>query len=168
MRSTAAKMSHLDRRSTHDRTGLLVGQIVQINDRGEAVVDYPGNPGGPLKARSVIQTPGDYGRVNRQAVPVLLAFENNDPLFPIIIGMLRETLYDVRHGEALPWIEGRPQDALLDGRRVTIDAKDEIVLRCGKGSVIITKDGKIVLKGTKIVSRSSGQNKIKGASVMIN
>jgi hypothetical protein len=48
------------------------------------------------------------------------------------------------------------------------DAKDEIQLRCGKSSVTLRKDGKIEIKGTQIVSRASGVNRIKGASVAIN
>ncbi|MCC6418741.1 MAG: hypothetical protein IT429_10940, partial [Gemmataceae bacterium] len=48
------------------------------------------------------------------------------------------------------------------------DAKEEIVLRCGKSSITLRKDGKVVVLGAEVVSRASGTNKIKGAAVRIN
>jgi len=51
---------------------------------------------------------------------------------------------------------------------VVFDAKKEIVLRCGKASITLTKAGKVMIKGTYVVSRSSGANKIKGASIALN
>ena len=43
-----------------------------------------------------------------------------------------------------------------------------MVLRCGKASITLTQAGKILLDGTYVVSRSSGANRIKGASVQLN
>jgi hypothetical protein len=44
----------------------------------------------------------------------------------------------------------------------------EIVLRCGKASITLTRAGKIIIRGAYLLNRSSGVNKIKGASVQIN
>jgi hypothetical protein len=49
-----------------------------------------------------------------------------------------------------------------------IEGRDEVVLRCGQGSITLRADGKIVIKGTQLVSRASDTNKIRGASVQIN
>lgn len=49
-----------------------------------------------------------------------------------------------------------------------ITAEREIVLRCGKASITLTREGKIILRGTYISSRSSGVNRIKGGSVQLN
>jgi hypothetical protein len=62
----------------------------------------------------------------------------------------------------------RPSEAILDGQRIVFDAQNEIVLRCGKSSLTLRKDGKVVVRGTEIVSRASRTNKIKGAAVQIN
>jgi hypothetical protein len=59
-------------------------------------------------------------------------------------------------------------EVLVDGDRVEIGAEREIVLRCGKASLTLTRSGKIVLRGTYILSRSSGPNKIKGGSIQLN
>ena len=59
-------------------------------------------------------------------------------------------------------------DVSLDGERLTLTADKEIVLRCGKASVTLTRAGKIIIRGAYLSNRSSGVNKIKGASVQIN
>ena len=52
--------------------------------------------------------------------------------------------------------------------RLELIAEREIVLRCGEASLTLTRAGKIILRGTYVLSRSSGVNKIKGGSVQIN
>ena len=56
----------------------------------------------------------------------------------------------------------------MDGERLIFRANEEIVLRCGKASITLTKAGKIILRGAYVLSRSSGVNRIKGGSVQIN
>lgn len=53
-------------------------------------------------------------------------------------------------------------------KTVTIGADEELTLRCGKSSITLTKSGKVIVKGTKIVSRSLGENKIRGAQISLN
>ena len=62
----------------------------------------------------------------------------------------------------------KPEIAVVDGKRVRIEADSEISLKCGKGSITINKQGKIVILGTDLISRSRGLNRIKGAAVNIN
>lgn len=59
-------------------------------------------------------------------------------------------------------------DADVDGRRVRIAAKDEIVLRCGEASITLRRNGKVVVRGTHVETYSSGTNRIKGGQVKIN
>jgi hypothetical protein len=42
------------------------------------------------------------------------------------------------------------------------------VLRCGKASITLTSAGKVLIRGTYVLSRSSGVNKIKGGSIQLN
>ncbi|MCS6326163.1 MAG: hypothetical protein H8K06_03605 [Nitrospira sp.] len=62
----------------------------------------------------------------------------------------------------------RPKEMVIDGERLIIEGKEEIVLRCGSGSITLRKDGKIVIRGAHILSRSSGPHRIQGGSVSIN
>ena len=56
----------------------------------------------------------------------------------------------------------------LKGKKIYIEAGEEIQLTCGGGTIRIDRRGKVVVRGTDIVSRARGSNKIKGASVAIN
>ena len=143
----------------------LVGHIVSLGKDGHVLVDYPGNTLGPVAARSTVSQPLEDASDN---IPVLIVLENGDPALPIIVGDVRDTLLlnrEVRKADLE--IEGH-REILVDGKKIAFEAAEQIELRCGKSSVILTKEGKIVLKGTEIVSRASRTNKIKGASVSIN
>ena len=59
-------------------------------------------------------------------------------------------------------------EALVDGRRVVVEAEDEIVLRCGEASITLRRNGRVVVRGTYVETRSKGVNRIKGGSVQIN
>jgi hypothetical protein len=61
-----------------------------------------------------------------------------------------------------------PVEAVVDGERVTIEAEHELELRCGKASIVLRASGEIVIRGASLLSRSSGANRIKGATVEIN
>ena len=56
----------------------------------------------------------------------------------------------------------------ISGRQIEIHADSGLLLKCGKGSISIKEDGTIIVKGSRLLSRSSGINKIKGAAVQIN
>lgn len=155
-----------------------IGTIVDVTEQGVAIVDFPENRGQPMMARSTL------GEIEKSQLtdfpaPVLLVFEQSDPLKPIITGFVNKVLFT----EQLTVMKGRPEkdqkadvfeysgnaaDATIDGKKITFDAKQEILLRCGKSSILLRKDGKIVIKGTNLISRSSATNKIKGSSVSIN
>jgi hypothetical protein len=64
--------------------------------------------------------------------------------------------------------QGEPVDAILDGRRVVIDAREEIVLRCGKASITLRRNGRVIIRGTYVETDSEGVNRIKGGTVRIN
>jgi hypothetical protein len=133
-------------------TAPVVGRIVQCGADGAALVDFPGNPfGRPVAARTT--APIELGCVGSEAV---LLFENGDPGKPIVVGAIR--LPEPRAGAS----------ATIDGERVTLSAEREIVLRCGEASITLTSAGKVLIRGTYILTRSSGANRIKGAAVEIN
>jgi len=126
-------------------------------DTKSVKIDYPGNPFGLLNARSII--PITKRDANKS---VLLVFENNNPSLPIITGFIQDI--DEKKLE----IKNEEKMIFKDGEKIIIDAKNEVELRCGKSSIVMKKNGKIIIKGTNLLSRSSGANKIKGASVQIN
>ena len=146
-----------------DIQGVHLGKLISVEKTGRVLVDYPDNPFGPLPARSTVRRLNRHGKRE-----ILLMFENGDPRLPIIIGVLQDQPIVTGPSQEVILDKKETKDIILDGERIVFDAKKEIVLRCGEGSVTIKTDGKIIIKGTNILSRSKGVNKIKGASVNIN
>ena len=168
MQSAVTKLIDLNKFRITKSGSFCVGQIVKITEEGQALVNYLGNAIGPVEARSVIDTPSKPDNHGGGDVSVLLVFEDGDITLPIIVGIIHNTLYPLTSSEAVTVPMDGPRDVVLDGRKMVLDAKEEIVLRCGKSSVTLKKDGKIVVKGAQIVSQASGTNKIRGAAVRIN
>ena len=83
---------------------------------------------------------------------VVLAYVDGDPNRPIVIGLLQP-----------------PQTSMAGmAQELVLDAGRKIALRCGKASLVLTSAGKILLRGTHLLSHSCGVNRIKGGSVQIN
>jgi len=61
-----------------------------------------------------------------------------------------------------------PPNVKVTRKRITLEAQDEIVLQCGQASITLRRNGRIVIRGTYVESRSKGTNRIKGGSVLIN
>ena len=95
---------------------------------------------------------------------VVLVFEDGDPLKPIITGVLRPRALAPLDTDT----SARGVTVQVDDERHVITAEREIVLRCGDASITLTRAGKVIIKGSYILSRSSGYNKIKGAAIDIN
>ena len=51
---------------------------------------------------------------------------------------------------------------------MTVEAADELVLRCGQASLTLRADGKVVVRGTHILSHATGPHRLKGGSFSIN
>ena len=51
---------------------------------------------------------------------------------------------------------------------LVLEARSALVLRVGDGSIEIRADGKILIKGTDLVSHAARVNRIKGGAVAIN
>jgi hypothetical protein len=150
-------------------SGARVGSIVSTAGDGRVTVDFPGNTFGPLSARWA----GSVGEIIRgtsrpSGQKILLVFENDDPGLPIIVDVVCESIDEIPDKRLINLQVNKPEEVLIDGRRVTFDAKEEIVLRCGKASVTLTRAGKVLIKGAYLLTRSSGVNRIKGGSIQLN
>lgn len=55
-----------------------------------------------------------------------------------------------------------------DGRKISVDAAQQLVLRSGKASITLTAAGEVIIRGEYVLTRSTGVNQIKGASIQIN
>jgi hypothetical protein len=137
----------------------LIGKVAGFDPSGYALVEFEGNHlGRPvLSKQACALSSNDIGR------EAVLVFENSDPLKPVILGLL-QPVTPIEH----PNNASQPVSVSLDGEQLTLSAKNEIVLRCGKASITLTRAGKVLIRGAYLLSRSSGANRIKGGSVQIN
>lgn len=139
--------------------GVVVGELLALTENGATpLLRYPGQPGtSALAGRSTIDLQGHH-----IGQPVVLSFENADPLRPIVMGVLRGA-------GAWPLADAPAQvEVDADGMRLVVNAKEQLVLRCGKASITLTKAGKVLIEGDYVLSRSRGVNRIKGGSVQLN
>jgi hypothetical protein len=138
---------------------VTVGVLIGFRDDGATpLVLFPGQPGtAAVPARATLDVHGAH--IGRK---VLLLFENGDPALPIITGLMRQPA-------AWPMPDRPAQvEVQADGERLLLDARQQLVLRCGKASITLTREGKVLIQGSYISSRSSGVNRIKGGSVQLN
>jgi len=139
--------------------GVVIGELIGLTNEGRTpLVLYPKQPGtAALPARTVVDLHGAH--IGKS---VALTFEGGDPFSPIVMGVLRE-------GDGWPLPEQPGQvEVDADGERLIVSAREQVVIRCGKASITLTKAGKVLIQGAYVLSRSSGVNRIKGGSVQLN
>jgi hypothetical protein len=137
----------------------MMGTLVGFKDEGcTPLVMFAGQRGSAaVPATTVVDVHGMH--IGRQ---VVLLFEQGDRLRPIIVGV-------VRGRQSWPVSEQPSQvEVEADGERLIISAQEQLVLRCGRASITLTKAGKVLIQGTYVSNRSSGVMRIKGGSVQIN
>ncbi len=158
---------------------VVIGTVSSISEEGQPVVEYMVN--GAIRAANAITTqlisPDSIGR------QVALMFVNADAAQPIVMGMIKSPLdaaietFEIsapsEHDQKIDDLpdSGRDEESKelnVDGKRVVIEGKEEVVLKCGNSSITLTKQGKILIRGKYLVSRSSGVNRILGGSVQVN
>jgi hypothetical protein len=134
--------------------GVVIGVLLDVPQAGAPVVAFPGCPGetGIAARTTTALSRADIG------AQVALMFEAADPSRPLVIGRIQRGLETAEPVSV----------AHLDGERLELSAEREIVLRCGKASITLTRAGKVIIQGAYLSSRSSGVNRIKGGSVQIN
>lgn len=134
--------------------GVVIGVLLDVPEASSPVVAFPGCPSetGIAANTTTVLAREDIG------TQVALMFVGGDPSRPLVIGRIQR----------LPEARQAPAVAHIDGERLEFSAEREIVLRCGKASITLTREGKVLIKGAYLSSRSSGVNRIKGGSVQIN
>lgn len=140
-------------------TGIVIGELVGItNEGGTPLVLYPGQPGSAaIGARTVIDLHGPHIGSH-----VVLMFDGGDAARPVVMGVLRE-----RAGWSLAPLPGHVE-ADVDGERLIVSARDELVLRCGKASITLTRRGDVVIRGSHVLTRSTGTVRVWGGAVHLN
>lgn len=136
-----------------------VGELMALDTAsGTAWVRLTGTPyTNAVAARTTLDLHGAH--IGRE---VLLSFIGGDASRPVVVGIFA--------GSA-GWPDAQTPSTVqvdADGARMIVSAKDQLVLRCGKASITLTKAGKVLIEGSYVLSRSTGVNRVKGGSVQLN
>lgn len=166
MRATKGKKADVVRLEPRERIdGPRVGRVVSAR-AGEVKVEVEGRRA-PVTARlSASLDDATLEAAAREKQEALLLFEEGDPGRPVIVSLLRSATPHLDSVLApLPTAE---KVARVDGRRVEIEGREEVVLRCGKASITLRRDGKVVVRGVDVVTQAQRTQKVRGAKVEIN
>ncbi|QDF01403.1 hypothetical protein BHS05_25210 [Myxococcus xanthus] len=144
--------------------------MVRVGPGRQVWIDYPGNRRGALLARTSPNL--ELERLHQAASgqpEVLLAFADGVPTQPVVLTLL-EPRADAPLTEALlaQPLSLVPSEARVDGERVVISGRKEVVLECGKASLTLRRDGTVVLRGLNLVSEAEEVHRIRGRKVRIN
>ena len=171
----------MDECNTLSAGEVVIGNLTGIGASGEPVVDFALNrQTQPLIAVSAMSL--SHRHIGRK---VVLMFIDGDLRKPLIIGLVYSPLHEIIENFELAAIRSdvttdvvassSPDEVInadsemhVDGRKVILEAQEEVVLKCGEASITLSKSGKISIRGKYILNRATGVNRILGGSVQVN
>src|SRR5262249_20199156 len=132
---------------------VTIGELVRIGADGAPIVDFAANPAG--KPVPAFATARYDSALLGSAVALMLL--DGDPARPLAIGLIAQPIEpDYACSSALV---SKTDDV---SEQLTLTAKQEIVLQCGRASIILTSAGKVLVRGAYLSLRSSGMHRIAG------
>jgi hypothetical protein len=162
---------------------ILLARLEAIDESGRPLVSVSHIP--DFNSRPALSTvPVLPQHIGRQ---VALMFTQGAAPQPVVIGFIHSPLSqildvvltstesnqensdEVVFAERLPGKSDDNTETLhIDGKRILLEGREEVVLRCGESSITLNANGKISIRGKYLLSRSSGVNRILGGSVQVN
>ncbi|HEY0134807.1 MAG TPA: DUF6484 domain-containing protein [Nannocystis sp.] len=134
-----------------------IGHVVGVQD-ATLLVELAGH--GVLRARVAIPlTTAQADAAVAGRTEAIVVFAEGDVERPIVLGLVQSEFSE----PVVPTNEAR-----IDGKRVVLEGKEEVVLKCGEASLTLRANGKVVIRGAYVETRARGTNRIKGGSVQIN
>jgi hypothetical protein len=129
--------------------GIVIATVVGF-DHERVLVQLPDQP----LALVVSQSCGRRLDASDVGAEVALTFVGGDPARPIILDKIaRPAAFSI---------------TTIHHRELVFEADRQITLRCGKSSLTLTRDGKIVISGKDLLSRASSVNRIRGGVIQLN
>ena len=141
-----------------------------MSSDGVATVTLDGDSS-PQPAASILQFPSE-ATAREALVGRTVVLSLHADALPIILGVVSDRLFPVESPAAAEAVVQLPKGAVptveADKRVLNLEAPDEIRLTCGKSSLVLRRDGTVIVRGVNVISRASQSNKIRGATVSIN
>lgn len=140
------------------------GLVVETIDSTACWVTFPSNPHTQAQRASVLRHVG----VVAPGQSVLLQFLSGQVACPVVTGVMEAAESTNTIAAPATSTSAAPVTLEINGQTLTLSAQQRITLRCGKSSLVMNADGSIEIRGTELLSRASGQNAVRGASVSLN
>ena len=160
-RGSAANIGDIESSSPHVRLAkppgnAILARLVAIGPDGDPWDLCEGQRCKPRQARTtVVLGPALVGR------EVLVCLTGSGSV-PVVVGVV------LVPGDGPSEAVAPTVDLVIDRKRIVLTAQQEVVLRCGKASIMLTADGKVVVHGADVVSSARRVNRIRGGAVKIN
>lgn len=134
---------------------ILIGIVVDKASNGMPIVkimddDFADSP--PLLAQAICSL-----EVGRQCAVTLTG--GSQPI-PLVLGQLQSAVIGLGRAAEINVSEAEG--------KIEIQSDREISFRCGEATFRMTSAGLVELRGNRVVSHSTGLNRIRGASVKLN
>ncbi|MBJ6763546.1 hypothetical protein JGU66_22485 [Myxococcaceae bacterium JPH2] len=154
--------------------GNLVGWVTGLGARGAVQVDFEGNHRGPIDAR--LATPANSATLRlavQQRQGVVLCFERGLPARPLILGFVQEPSETPLLDELLSEPQTGTSELVVNGKRFSLDemvgeTADEISLRCGKASLVLRRNGQVLIRGDDVKIDAGRVLRLRGGKTQIN
>jgi len=147
--------------------GVRKGQVVEVGVNGSIqVADATANETiSCVFLRTSVAPPPVVGTGDI----VLYVKPDNDQDAGYVLGLVESPLAQAQCAEVATSEPDKPPTITqIKDDVVHIKANKGLVIECGQGTLIITEDGRIQIKGNEVLSRAKGLNRIRGAAVSIN
>jgi hypothetical protein len=144
--------------------GLALGHIARVGEDGVVFITVDGGAARMAELASSVD-PAGVERARVAGELAVLALPTDPKRAPMILGLVPPPRAP---DQAVAHLAPELILADSDGKRLRIQAADEIVLECGKASITLRRNGKVIIKGTHVETNSEGTNRIKGGQVRIN
>ncbi len=131
--------------------------LVGVDPEGRVLAVIDGSPSAVTCSLATAFSDRVLVAAVRARADVLVEFIGGDPSRPVILGLLRDR---ISLGEG-------PGEAERPPHSVT-ETTESITLACGDAQIQLRADGRVEIRGTHVVSTSSGTNIVQGTSVRIN
>ena len=136
----------------------LLGVLIVHSVTDDGIVSVRTEPGSPEILCDVLQAGKSGGLTLVPGDSVLCWRPNLEADRAVILGRIGQ-----RHATTFT-----SQEVQEVPNELVIEARKNLTLKCGEGSITIREDGKILIKGKDLVSHAQRMNRIKGGSVSIN
>lgn len=130
-----------------------VARLLAVDERGCAWVQFDDETSATAAKLVVTLSQPALEQVMATRAPVLVAQQGGSHQVVALVGTA---------------LAGPVLEADVDGQRVKLSGEKEVVIACGKASITLRANGRVIIRGTQVESYSEGTNRIKGGQVRIN